>query len=205
MFENVLTHQQKVLEEELLPEMNDFYLAGGTALALQIGHRRSLDFDLASFQEISPFDLERRLISKQFKIQTVFIATSHEFSVLINNIRVTFFSFPFNIKPKIRWQRGQTTLPEIIELGAMKAYDLGRRSKWKDYVDLFFLLKFRTSLNDIVGKAKEVFSNHFNEKLFREELCYFEDMDYSETIEYMDYSPEDKEIMEFPEAIAINI
>jgi len=98
MFENVLTEQQKVLAKELLPGMNDFYLAGGTALALQIGHRRSLDFDLASFQKISPFDLERRLISKEIKIQIVFIATSNEFSVLINNTRVTFFSFPFNIK-----------------------------------------------------------------------------------------------------------
>ena len=68
MFENVLTDQQKTLAKALLPEMKDFYLAGGTALALQIGHRRSLDFDLASFQEISPFDLERRLISKEFNI-----------------------------------------------------------------------------------------------------------------------------------------
>ena len=156
MFENVLTDEQKVLAEELLPEMNDFYLVGGTALALQMGHRRSLDFYLASFTQISPFDLERRFISKEFRIQTVFTATSDEYSVLINDTRVTFFSFPFNVNHKIIWQRGQITLPEIIELGAMKSYALGRRSKWKDYVDLFFLLKFRTSLNDIVGKAKEI-------------------------------------------------
>ena len=157
MFENVLTDEQKVLVEELLPEMNDFYLVGGTALALQIGHRRSLDFYLASFTQIRPFDLERRFISKEFRIQTVFTATSDEYSVLINDTRVTFFSFPFNVNHKIIWQRGQITLPEIIELGAMKSYALGRRSKWKDYVDLFFLLKFRSSLNDIVGKAKEIF------------------------------------------------
>ena len=205
MFDTVLTDEQKTLGERLLPEMNDFYLAGGTALALHIGHRRSLDFDLATFQQISPFDLERRLISKKFKIQSVFTASSDEFSVLINNTRVTFFSFPFNVKPNIKWELGQITLPGIIELGAMKAYALGRRSKWKDYVDLFFLLKFKASLNDLIEKAKEIFSIHFNEKLFREQLCYFEDMDYSETIEYMDYAPDDKEIMEFLETIAINI
>ncbi len=140
MIESFLTHEQMALAETLLPEMEDFYLAGGTALALHIGHRRSLDFDLASCKQISPFDLERKLINLGFRIQRVFTVTSDEFSVLINVTRVTFFSFPFNVKHGITWQRGHITLPETIELGAMKAYALGRRSKWKDYVDLYFLL-----------------------------------------------------------------
>ena len=205
MFENVLTKEQMALAERLLPQIEGFYLAGGTALALQIGHRRSLDFDLASSKQISPFDLERKLINRGFAIQKIFTATNDEFSVLIHATRVTFFSFPFNIKHRITWQRGQITLPEIIELGAMKAYALGRRSKWKDYVDLYFLLKFKLSMEELVEKAKEIFSSHFNSKLFREQLCYFEDIDYSETIEYVDYAPEDNQIRKFLEAIAIRI
>lgn len=205
MFENVLTKEQMALAERLLPQIEDFYLAGGTALALQIGHRRSLDFDLASSKQISPFDLERKLINRGFAIQKIFTATNDEFSVLIHATRVTFFSFPFNVKHRITWQRGQITLPEIIELGAMKAYALGRRSKWKDYVDLYFLLKFKLSMEELVEKAKEIFSSHFNSKLFREQLCYFEDIDYSETIEYVDYAPEDNQIRKFLEAIAIRI
>ena len=39
----------------------------------------------------------------------------------------------------------------------------------------------------------------------KEKLCYFEDMDYSETIEYVDYAPEDNQIREFLEAIAVRI
>lgn len=205
MFENVLTKEQMALAERLLPQIEGFYLAGGTALALQIGHRRSLDFDLASSKQISPFDLERKLINRGFAIQKIFTATNDEFSVLIHATRVTFFSFPFNVKHRITWQRGQITLPEIIELGAMKAYALGRRSKWKDYVDLYFLLKFKLSMEELVEKAKEIFSSHFNSKLFREQLCYFEDIDYSETIEYVDYAPEDNQIRKFLEAIAIRI
>jgi hypothetical protein len=205
MFENVLTKEQMALAERLLPQIEGFYLAGGTALALQIGHRRSLDFDLASSKQISPFDLERKLINRGFAIQKIFTATNDEFSVLIHATRVTFFSFPFNVKHRITWQRGQITFPEIIELGAMKAYALGRRSKWKDYVDLYFLLKFKLSMEELVEKAKEIFSSHFNSKLFREQLCYFEDIDYSETIEYVDYAPEDNQIRKFLEAIAIRI
>ena len=160
-----------VLAEKLLPVCSDFYLAGGTALALQMEHRRSIDFDLASFDQINPFNLERRLIAKKFKIQAVLNSTSDEFSILIDGIKVTFFSFPFPVQHKIKWERGRITLPTLIELGAMKAYALGRRSKWKDYVDLYFLIKFKLSVDDLIEKSNEIFSTHFNSKLFREQCA----------------------------------
>ena len=56
MIEGVLNHGQMILAEKLLPEMENFYPAVGTALALQIGHRRSLDFDLASHKQIEVKD-----------------------------------------------------------------------------------------------------------------------------------------------------
>jgi hypothetical protein len=205
MLENVLTPEQLNLARKLFPKIKKFYLAGGTALALQIGHRRSVDFDLASSDPIRTFDLERRIMSEGFKIQSVFTATGDEFTILIEDTKVTFFSFPFPIQPEILWQTGGIKLPEIEELGAMKAYALGRRSQWKDYVDLFFLLKFKLSIDDILAKAKELFSAHFNTKLFREQLCYFEDIDPSETIDYIDYAPEVIEIKSFLENIAIRV
>ena len=84
-----------ILAEKLLPVCSDFYLAGSTALALQMEHRRSMDFDLAFFDQINPFNLERRLIAKKFKIQAVLNSTSDEFSILIDGIKVTFFLFLF--------------------------------------------------------------------------------------------------------------
>jgi hypothetical protein len=205
MLENVLTPKQLNLARKLFPKIQKFYLAGGTALALQIGHRRSVDFDLASSEPVRTFDLERRIMSEGFKIQSVFTATADEFTILIEDTKVTFFSFPFQIQPKILWQAGHIKLPEIDELGAMKAYALGRRSQWKDYVDLFFLLKFKLSIDDIIAKAKQLFSDQFNTKLFREQLCYFEDIDFSETIDYLEYTPEVSEIKSFLEDIAIRI
>ena len=123
--------------------------------------------------------------------------------MLIEETKLTFFYFPFPIQPKILWQTGRIKLPGIEELGAMKAYALGRRSQWKDYVDLFFLLKFKLSIDEIIAKAKDLFSTHFNTKLFREQLCYFDDIDSSESIDYLDYAPEADEIKSFLEAIAI--
>jgi hypothetical protein len=52
MHENILTPDQRHLASHLLPGFNQFYLCGGTAIALQIGHRKSIDFDLASAGDI---------------------------------------------------------------------------------------------------------------------------------------------------------
>jgi len=205
MFENVLSSQQFALAERLLPEVNDFYLAGGTALALQIGHRRSLDFDLGSPHEIKAFDLERRLISRGFKIEAILTVTGNEFSLVLEDTRVTFFFFPFHIVHEQAWDRVQITFPDISVLAAMKAYALGRRGKWKDYVDLYFVLKFKLNMGELISKAEEIFSSQFNTKLFREQLCYFDDIDYSETIEYIEYAPGDDEIRAFLESLATDI
>ena len=76
-------------------------------------------------------------------------------------------------------------LPELIDLAAMKAYALGRRSKWKDYVDLFFILKNYFSIEQISERATLIYDQLFSEKLFRAQLSYFADIDHSEPIDYL--------------------
>ncbi len=75
-------------------------------------------------------------------------------------------------------------MPNLLTLAAMKSYTLSRRAKWKDYVDLYFILKKFHSLTEISQTAKKIFGQEFNEKTFREQLAYFEDIDYSEDIIY---------------------
>ena len=206
MFENVVTDHQLVLAGKLMPLFRErFYLVGGTAVALLLGHRRSVDFDLASLHPIDPFQIERKLLTHGFSVQHVLTATGDEFSVIIHGIRITFFFFPFQIKQELFWDRFHINLPSILTLGAMKAYALGRRSKWKDYVDLYFILKSQHSLDELIAEANTIFSASFNDKLFREQLCYFDDMDYSEGVEYMDVTPTDDEIKVFLESEALKI
>ncbi|MBW2644175.1 MAG: nucleotidyl transferase AbiEii/AbiGii toxin family protein [Deltaproteobacteria bacterium] len=206
MFENILTDHQLVLAEKLMPLFRErFYLVGGTAVSLHIGHRRSIDFDLASLHPIEPFQIERKLLTHGLNVQHVLNATGDEFSVIIHGIRITFFFFPFQVKPEFLWDRFHINLPSILTLGAMKAYALGRRSKWKDYVDLYFILKSKHSLDELIAEANTIFSASFNDKLFREQLCYFDDMDYSEGVEYMDVTPTDDEIKVFLESEALKI
>ena len=89
-------------------------------------------------------------------------------------------------------------MPNIDHLAAMKGYALGRRSKWKDYVDLYFLLRFRVTMEELVAAATSVFGAHFNEKLFREQLSFFDDIDYRETVEYVgENRVDDEEIKKY--------
>jgi len=55
----------------------------------------------------------------------------------------------------------------------------------KDYIDLFFLLRGRFSLPEISDRAETVFGEEFSAKLFRSQLSYHKDIDYSEEVDYM--------------------
>jgi len=77
------------------------------------------------------------------------------------------------------------TMPTLLTLAAMKAFALGRRAKWKDYVDLFFILQNYHNINEISNEAQKIFGQLFSEILFREQLAFHQDIDYSEPIEFM--------------------
>lgn len=88
-------------------------------------------------------------------------------------------------------------IPDLLTLAAMKAYALGGRAKWKDYVDLYILLRDHFSLAQISKKSKDIFGVYYNEKLFREQLCYFQDVDYSEKVDFVVQPISDGEIKKF--------
>lgn len=78
-----------------------------------------------------------------------------------------------------------TKSPNSLTLAAMKAHALSRRNKWKDYVDLYFIIKDHHSLKEIIKTTKKIFKTEFNERIFREALSYFKDIDYSEEVNFL--------------------
>ena len=103
---------------------------------------------------------------------------------IINDVKVTFFKFPYEI-PLYQELKGIIKMPDLLTLAAMKAFALRKRAKWKDYVDLYFLLKDFHSLREVSDKAAELFQGEFNEKLFRVQLTYFKDISYAEQVEFL--------------------
>jgi len=74
----------------------EFYLVGGTAIALHIGHRRSIDFDLFKFNQIKPKNIVDTISDFDFP-NTVTRRVTEQLNVIINNVKFTFFQYPFKI------------------------------------------------------------------------------------------------------------
>lgn len=193
-------------QEFLLPLIHtfspEFYLVGGTAIAFHLGHRRSIDFDLFTDTTFDPMAIRNKLI-KSTTIDHTFSQGEGELTVLTKKVKLTFFHYPFSIKRDVMFEH-IIQLPDLLTLGAMKAFALGRRAKWKDYVDLYFIFQIH-SFQELVAHTNSIFRAEFNEKLFRTQLSYFEDIDYTEQIEYMSgFEKKDEEIKQFLEKISLS-
>jgi hypothetical protein len=121
---------------------------------------------------------------------------TEQLNVTIGDVKFTFYEYPFSIQSPIVFEK-VLRMPELIDLAAMKAYALGRRSKWKDYVDLFFLLRDHFTVEQISNRAIQIFDQLFSPKLFRVQLSYFTDINYSELIEFLVPAPSGEEIKQF--------
>jgi len=172
---------------ELLPSIKSFqrsfYMVGGTSIALHLGHRRSIDFDLFTFSQLNKSRIKRKLIPIPYKQVPIF-EDIDQLHLLINNVKITFFSYPYPVLHPVKV--GSTiTIPTLLSLAAMKAFALGRRAKWKDYVDLYFIIRDHYPIEDICKEARKIFNQQFSEKLFRQQLAFHKDIDYSEAVEYL--------------------
>lgn len=174
-------------QEKLLPIVKSFsrsfYLVGESVVALYIGHRESIDFDLFKYGEFNNSSIKTKFKQKA-KIDEIIRSTFDELTLLSNNVKFTFFYFPYKIKTPEKF-REIIKMPTLLTLASMKAFALGGRNKWKDYVDMYFILKDYYKISDIVKEAQKNFGSEFNEKLFRTQLSYFKDINYTERVVYM--------------------
>jgi len=193
----ILSLEQKKLLSLLKSFNNEYYLVGGTAIALHLGHRRSIDFDLFTEKELKFRAIENHVKRNKFDIEQVFNRTIDEFTFITNGVKLSFVSFPFNIKADENFNN-IIRIPNLLILAAMKAYALGRRSKWKDYIDMYFILHDHFSIELISAEAERIFQGSFNSRLFREQLIWFENMDFSETVDFTKgYEVSDTEVKKF--------
>jgi predicted nucleotidyltransferase component of viral defense system len=184
---------------ELLPYLKafhrSFYLVGGTAVALHIGHRRSIDFDLFTHAQLNKSRIKAKLMHIPFSQIPVF-EDFDQLHLLINNVKLTFFSYPYSVLHPIN-VGSIFSIPSLLSLAAMKAFALGRRAKWKDYVDLYFILHDYFTMQEICKEAEKIFNQQFSEKLFRQQLAFHKDIDYTESVEFMMTAIPDEEMKEF--------
>jgi len=183
MHKEILTQEQKELLSLVRKFSRIFGVVGGTAIALYIGHRESIDFDLFSLKEFDNNTIRKKIV-KSNRIEEIIKDEIGQYTLSIKKVRFTFFHYSYKITFSKNFE-DYFRMPSLLTLAAMKAHVLGRRGKWKDYVDLYFIIKHHFDIDAIVKKAKRIFVNEFNEKLFRVQLSYFADIDYREKVVFM--------------------
>lgn len=180
MFSEVLNEKQAALLG-LIGDLGEYYLAGGTAIALQLGHRKSIDFDFFADKVVSLNVVNR--ILKDCNVENTSVNTIDEFTAIVNGVKVTFLNYPYPIETKVRFE-SVISMPNLLTLAATKAFTIGRRPRWKDYVDIYFLLE-KFGINNVIEEAESIFKGMFSDKLFREQIVYFDDIDFTEQVDFI--------------------
>jgi len=198
MHREVLTKRADELYTSL-GQFSGFYLAGGTALALQIGHRISVDFDLFTDNEI-----KRSLLPSVGEIFAntsiaLLVNTRDELTVVVDGVKVTFLNYPFPPLDRLSIKEGVWLL-SVKEIAATKAYTIGRRGAFKDYVDLYFVLREQhATLKEIIDMAERKYGPAFNSRLFLEQIVFLDDIEDTE-IEFIKPAVTRAQLLEFFEA-----
>lgn len=175
MQQGVLTlKQQEVFKE--LKKFPDFYMVGGTALALQIGHRKSVDFDLFGEKP-----LDKAFFAKVYRVfkphnLEVDFRHSEQTNIKTEGVKVHFVKYKYPLLFKLK-KIEEVQFASIEEIALMKAFAMGQRATLKDYVDLYFIIKEGfCSLDKIIDYSEKKYGSEFSGGLFLEQLTFLEDV-----------------------------
>ena len=129
----------------------DWYLAGGTALALQVGHRRSVDLDF--FTKLSRFDnvdlLDR--ISSGGNLEIELNKDNTIFAKLLG-AKISFIAYPFFVPQQIPMNYGAVKILLPIDIAVMKVVAISQRGRKRDFFDLYWCAKNLEPLEETIKR-----------------------------------------------------
>ena len=146
---SVLRRTGQALREE------GFYLGGGTAIAIHLGHRRSVDLDWFTEAEMDPLALAARLRSQGISLVVQGVA-SGTLNGAISRVRTTFLEYHYPLlQPLLEWHEYHCALASLDDLACMKLSAVAQRGARKDFVDIYALATRHTSLVSMLELYKE--------------------------------------------------
>jgi Nucleotidyl transferase AbiEii toxin, Type IV TA system len=164
----------KLIQElQQLPGLKNFYLVGGTALALQLGHRNSIDIDLFSQTEFTSESI-KDILEPKFSYRTT-LSRQNTVLAVINDIKTDFIkhAYPFILPPIT--EEGITMLSKE-DIAAMKFHAIIQSGKrLKDFIDVYFLLE-HFSLKKMVDFFAHKYT-YSNPMIALKAINFFDDID----------------------------
>ena len=136
-----------------------FYLAGGTAVALRLGHRRSVDFDWFRTEEIGdPLAFAAGLRAKCRSLEVVETRKSTLHAV-VDGVKASFLSYPYSLlHPPETWPTMGCPVASLDDLACMKLAAIGQRGARRDFIDLHFILHGGTHLRGLLDLYRSKFA-----------------------------------------------
>jgi predicted nucleotidyltransferase component of viral defense system len=169
LYPQILNEKQKDLIKDIgFLNFPPYYLSGGTALALQLGHRTSLDFD---------FDSNEKFDSQQLFVDAETVSrTENTLQVVINEISVSIFYYPYKlIDNLVNFESIQ--LAGLCDIAAMKVVAIIQRARQRDFVDIYYLIK-SLGLRKVIDSVYQKYPWYLdNEMIIFKSLIYFEEAD----------------------------
>ena len=136
--ERLLTLLRKLEKEAVFKE---YFFVGGTALALQMGHRISDDIDLFTQKELQISEITKYLKQHHSRKYQLLNSQNMIYQVMIDGIKVDFVHHPFELV-EAAYHDNKITYLGKKDIAAMKLHAIETNgSRAKDFVDIFFLLK----------------------------------------------------------------
>ncbi|MFY0666002.1 MAG: nucleotidyl transferase AbiEii/AbiGii toxin family protein [Natronospirillum sp.] len=187
---------------DTVPFLGEYVFVGGSALALHLAHRKSEDLDFFTWKEgvFNARDIQKNL--SVWKSKTILNLSDQQLDMTLDGVKVSFFdaSWPF-LEPE---SAQVFNIASLESLAAMKAHTLFVRAKYRDYYDLYFLVK-ELGLESVFNSAEKIVDG-LTRKIFYMALTYLDDI-VDDAIDHLE--PEllldKKQIRTFFEQQIINI
>lgn len=151
----------------------DFYMAGGTALALQLNHRQSIDLDWFSQKSFS----SRKLIELFSSLGKLVVNFESEdtLHLVLDGVKISLFYYPYDLLRPLISYAGGVFLASDIDIACMKLQAISSRGSKKDFIDLYFLLK-KYSIGEALNSFDKKFAKvKYNRLHLLKSLVFFDD------------------------------
>jgi hypothetical protein len=175
----ILPKAQRQLWSELSEVPPEFTLYGGTAVALHLGHRQSIDFDFFGTQKFAPLDLAATIPLLQGG--TIVQSAPSTLTTFIHRgdtVKLSFFEVPHlqAISPAHVSRDNGLKIASLIDLAGTKAAVVQQRAEAKDYIDIDALLTSgQVTLIDALRAAQKIYGSNFAPQSTLKALTYFDE------------------------------
>ncbi len=168
---------QKLAQEKYMVR---FSLVGGTALALQLGHRQSEDLDfIFDAEKIDTMGIKRFIAHIFPDHRLIREERGYQLDFLVNNVKLTFFStgaviIPFPVKPHTV-QFNSLNITVVNVMAVLKMATISQRCTIRDYYDIYYISRYIISLDEIFKLTKSMIPN-LSPITYTETIIYTKDI-----------------------------